>query len=141
MIKIKTPDISDAYAISALMESLGYQDTQRFIEQKISRLLTHPDSVLLTAVTGDTILGVISLHFIPQIALDGDFCRISYFCVSAESRSSGIGALLETKAVEVAKKRGCDRIEVHCHSRRTEAHRFYFRQGYAESPKYLCKSL
>jgi hypothetical protein len=32
-------------------------------------------------------------------------------------------------------------MEVHCHSRRSEAHRFYARQGYIESPKYLMKML
>jgi len=44
----------------------------------------------------------------------------------------------------------CDRIEVHCHQRRTEvhchqrrtdAHRFYERQGYTDSSKYLIKTL
>lgn len=56
-------------------------------------------------------------------------------------RGVGIGAALEARATELAKARGCDRIEVHCHSRRVDAHRFYFRQGYSESPKYLVKSL
>lgn len=31
--------------------------------------------------------------------------------------------------------------ELHCHSRRKQAHKFYNRQGYAESPKYLIKML
>ncbi|WP_139803611.1 GNAT family N-acetyltransferase, partial [Cronobacter sakazakii] len=82
-----------------------------------------------------------SLHFIPQLALKGDFCRISYFCVSSNARSKGIGRLLESEGETLARARGCDRIEVHCHSRRSDAHRFYYRQGYTESPKYLCKSL
>lgn len=53
----------------------------------------------------------------------------------------GIGALLESQAVKVAHQRGSDRIEVHCHSRRVDAHRFYDRQGYVDSPRYLLKSL
>jgi hypothetical protein len=48
---------------------------------------------------------------------------------------------LEAKAVEVAQRRECDRIEVHCQSRRTVAPGFYKRQGYQESPKYLVKRL
>ena len=90
---------------------------------------------------GGALLGVLSLHFIPQLALEGDFCRISYFCVSSNARSKGIGRLLESEGEALARARGCDRIEVHCHSRRSDAHRFYYRQGYTESPKYLCKSL
>lgn len=141
MIEIKAPNIGDAPAISALLESLGYPGTQLFIEKRVTQLLFHQDAALLVAVNAGHIRGVISLHFIPQIALAGDFCRISYFCVSEESRGCGIGALLEEKAVAIAVQRGCDRIEVHCNVRRVDAHRFYYRKGYVDSPKYLFKSL
>lgn len=141
MIEIKTPSISDASEIAKLMESLGYPGTELFMEKRIDELLSHKDEALFVAVKKGQVLGVISLHFIPQLALAGDFCRISYFCVSSQSRSKGIGALLEKKAVEVAKERGCNRIEVHCNERRTRAHLFYHKQGYIESPKYLCKLL
>ena len=56
-------------------------------------------------------------------------------------RGKGIGREIEEYCVDVAKNRRCDRIEVHCHSRRLDAHRFYFRQGYIESPKYLMKKI
>ena len=55
-------------------------------------------------------------------------------------RGSGVGRALEEAAAALALGRGCDRIEVHCHERRADAHRFYYRQGYEESPKYLMKS-
>lgn len=89
----------------------------------------------------EPVVGVIGLHFISQLADLGDYCRITYFCVSPHCRSQGTGAALEAQAVDLARARGCDRIEVHCHSRRTQAHQFYYRQGYTESPKYLIKSL
>ena len=47
----------------------------------------------------------------------------------------------EREACRLAVKRGCDRIELHCHARRTNAHGFYARLGYTESPKYFVKSL
>ena len=87
------------------------------------------------------ILGFLSLHFIPQIALEADFARISYFAVDNDARSNGIGRQLEETATRLARDRGCELIEVHCHSRRTRAHDFYRRQGYEESPKYLIKRL
>ena len=111
------------------------------MQKRLTQLLSHQDEVLLVAVDDGKVVGVISLHFIPQLALVGDFCRISYFCVSEASRGAGIGALLEARAVAVAQQRGCDRIEVHSHARRTDAHRFYYRQGYLDSPKYLIRSL
>jgi GNAT superfamily N-acetyltransferase len=141
MIEIKEPNICHASEISALLISLGYPETERFIEKRIAQFLSRDDEVLLVAIEDGAVIGIISLHFIPQLALAGDFCRICYFCIKKEYRGKGIGAMLELRTVEMAKERGCDRIEVHCHSRRVDAHRFYYQQGYLESPKYLCKLL
>ncbi|AXX02039.1 N-acetyltransferase [Cronobacter sakazakii] len=141
MITTRTATPADATAISALLTELDYLDTAHFIDQRLAELLVHPDERVLVAEEDGALLGVLSLHFIPQLALKGDFCRISYFCVSSNARSKGIGRLLESEGEALARARGCDRIEVHCHSRRSNAHRFYYRQGYTESPKYLCKSL
>ncbi|MGD1855122.1 MAG: GNAT family N-acetyltransferase [Leptolyngbyaceae cyanobacterium] len=140
-ITIRTAHESDAEIISQLLASLDYSETQPFIRDRITQLLANPDATLLVATIDAHVIGVLSLHFIPQLALAGDFCRISYFCVDESVRGAGIGAALEVRAAELALSRGCDRIEVHCHSRRVGAHRFYARQGYVESPKYLAKSL
>lgn len=141
MIEIKAPGLADAHAISALLDALGYPGTEAFIERRIAQLIAHPDESLLVAVDDGEVIGVISLHFIPQLALSGDICRISYLCVSERARSQGVGAMLEECAVSLARQRGCDRIELHCHERRADAHRFYYRHHYVESPKYLYKTL
>ncbi|ALM86166.1 GNAT family N-acetyltransferase [Bordetella sp. N] len=141
LVEIRTPSVADAPVIAQLLASLGYPGTESFIEQRIAQLVAHPDEAVLGAWKDSVLLGIISLHFIPQLALVGDFCRISYFCVSEQARGEGIGALLESEAVSLARERGCDRIELHCHSRRVDAHRFYLRQGYEDSPKYFFKSL
>ena len=141
MLNIRPLQASDADVVSKLLTTLGYAGTQPFIHSRIAQLLAHPDAELLVATHGDAVVGLISLHFIPQLALAGDFCRISYFCVDETTRGTGIGTALESYTAELAKARGCDRIEVHCHSRRVDAHRFYRRQGYIESPKYFAKSL
>ncbi|HYD81982.1 MAG TPA: GNAT family N-acetyltransferase [Paucimonas sp.] len=141
MIEIRNARLADTAAIATLLTALDYPGTESFIAAKVAQQLEHPDARLLVAAEGDAVLGFISLHFIPQIALAGDFCRISYFCVDGNARSRGVGAMLEARAEELARERGCDRIELHCHARRVQAHRFYFRQGYEESPKYLMKPL
>ncbi len=132
--------LADAAEIVRLLAQLGYPGASDFIEERIAQLLSHPDSLLLVALDdAGNLVGFVSAHFIPQIAFAGDFCRISYLCVDEQSRSLGIGRQLEEKIVELANGRRCDRIEVHCHERRDCAHRFYFRQGYLEDPKYLLK--
>ncbi|GGA95161.1 GNAT family N-acetyltransferase [Puia dinghuensis] len=133
---------ADAPGISRLLTQLEYPGTERFITTRLATLLAHPDEVFLVwAEPANHILAFLSLHFIPQIALEGDFARISYFAVDESARSLGIGQQLEAEATRLAKERGCALLEVHCHTRRTRAHAFYHRQGYEESPKYLIKKL
>ncbi|MEA5471294.1 GNAT family N-acetyltransferase [Spirulina sp. 06S082] len=138
---IREAIIDDAPIIAILLDQLGYPNAEAFIITKVHQQLSHPDTLLLVAEKDKQVLGFINLHFIPQLALGGDFCRISYFCISENARGLGLGRKLLERAETEAKARGCDRLEVHCHSRRKLAHRFYRQQGYQESPKYLLKML
>ncbi|MBD2108123.1 GNAT family N-acetyltransferase [Nodosilinea sp. FACHB-13] len=138
-MQIRPGEVRDSVAIAALLTALDYPVTPDFVVHSLQRQLTHADAAVLVAVEQDAVVGLISLHFIPQLALPGDFCRISYFCVDPAARGQGVGAALETEASKLAWARGCNRIEVHCHNRRAQTHRFYYRQGYVESPKYLVK--
>ncbi|HEY8607658.1 MAG TPA: GNAT family N-acetyltransferase [Noviherbaspirillum sp.] len=138
---IRGANPADGPAIAGLLAALGYPGTAGHVATSIDRLLAHPDAGLLVAEEQGAVIGFVSLHFIPQIAMEGDFCRISYFCVAEAARGRGIGAKLEEAVVALASGRGCDRIELHSHARREQAHRFYARQGYEESPKYLMKRL
>lgn len=140
---IRLAQAADAESISRLLTQLEYPGTESFIASRLATLLADPAETFLVWAepAGNQILAFLSLHFIPQIALKGDFARISYFAVDATTRSRGIGAQLEAEATRLARERGCALIEVHCHTRRTRAHEFYARQGFEESPKYLIKRL
>lgn len=138
---IRTATLADSEKIQDLLAQMDYPDTGHFIRKKIETLLAHPDEALLVYEETGEVLAFISIHFIPQLALEGDFARISYFAVDATARSKGIGKEMEACCVALARERNCDRIELHSHFRRTKAHQFYDRQGYAEVPKYYVKSL
>lgn len=140
-VQIREATVADADRIADLLTQMGYPGTECFIRDKIVQLKTHPDAELLVATEDDKVLGFISIHFIPQIALLGSFARISYFCVEEKDRGKGIGTHLEAYCERLARERGCDRIELHCDNRRKKAHHFYYRRGYEESPKYLMKML
>jgi GNAT superfamily N-acetyltransferase len=152
MIRLAKP--ADGPAIESLLQQLGYSDTGGFLVQKLERMLDDPDERVLVYETeapqhgkhGATdaqplVVAFVSMHFIPQLGLAGDFARISYFAVDGRFRNNGIGQEMEEYIVALARERQCDRIEVHCHWQRGDAHRFYFRQGYEEAPKYLIKRL
>lgn len=85
-MQVRSAVQSDSAAIAELLVSLGYPGTELFMDEKIRQLLSHPDASLFVAVEGASVLGFVSLHFIPQIALEGDFCRISYFCVFRDGK-------------------------------------------------------
>lgn len=138
---IRKAKVDDWKTICELLNQLDYHNTESFMKEKIETLLKHPDEELLVYETSGKIIAFISIHFFPQLALKGDFARISYFAVDSTIRSKGVGREMEEYCTDLAKKRSCDRIEVHCHSRRKDAHRFYSRQGFNESPKYFVKML
>ncbi|MRT04195.1 GNAT family N-acetyltransferase [Ewingella americana] len=130
---------ADAPIVTQLLTDLDYPNDSQDVAVRIVSMANNPDSRLLLAEEQGTVVGFISLHFIPQIALAGEFCRISYLCVSDASRGGGIGQKLVDEAERLSIERGCDRMEVHSHSRRVRAHQFYARAEYEESPKYLIK--
>jgi len=132
---------TDADAMELMLDQLGYPGTSAFIREKITMFNMREDARLLLAELDGKSVGLISIHFIPQLALRGDFARISYFVVEAASRNKGVGNAIGKQLEALARARGCDRIEVHCHARRTEAHRFYLELGYTESPVYFIKKL
>ncbi|HEV9037274.1 MAG TPA: GNAT family N-acetyltransferase [Puia sp.] len=139
-MSIRPATIGDGAAISRLLTQLDYPGTEEFVEARLATMLQDPAEVLL--VWDDPgVKGFVSLHFIPMIGVGKDFAQISYLIVDDDTRSEGIGRRLEETVTRIARERGCDRIIVHCDSRRIRAHAFYLRQGFEESPKYLIKRL
>ncbi|UNK53503.1 GNAT family N-acetyltransferase [Rahnella aceris] len=138
---IREGTVQDAPVLAQLLGDLDYPNRSEAIAERVAKMAVNPDSRLLVAETEGQAVGFISLHFIPQIALAGEFCRISYLCVSDHARGSGIGQKLLDEAERLAADRGSDRMEVHSHTRRVRAHTFYARAQYEESPKYLLKKL
>lgn len=138
---IRTAKVEDAEVIAKLLAQLDYAETLSFLPQRIQELIEHPDAMLFLYELEGDVVALLSLHFIPQIALLGSFLRISYFVVDEKVRSHKIGSKFEALAVKIAKEKGCNRLEVHCHERRKDAHRFYEKHGYSESPKYFVKHI
>ena len=138
---IRPATVEDAYVIEKLLAELGYTDTSSFISTRINELSKHPDAMLFLYELEGSPVALLSLHIIPQIALFGSFLRISYFIVEENARSLKIGSELEAFATHIAQEKGSDRIEVHCHERRKDAHRFYEQHGYVESSKYYVKQI
>ncbi|WP_461311926.1 GNAT family N-acetyltransferase [Acinetobacter sp. GN11] len=140
-MNIRAAKLEDSQAICDLLKQMGYPQPLTLIQEKFEILNNDPNSQILIAEEKGKICGFLSLYFIPQIALQGDFAKICYLCVDENMRSKGVGHLLVQEAERLAKQRGCDRMELHSGEQRTLAHQFYLREGYVDAPKYFRKPL
>jgi len=138
---IRQATLKDAGIIRTLLEQLRYPTDPGFIEQQLPKMLAHSDHEILVCELERVVVAFMSIHFVPQIALAGDFAIVSYLCVDEAVRGKGIGTEMNKYAEWIARKRGCDRIQLHSSIWRTEAHQFYLAQGYEEYPLYFSKAL
>ncbi|MCG9515086.1 GNAT family N-acetyltransferase [Acinetobacter pittii] len=140
-MNIRFAKSEDTQTICDLLKQMGYLQPLALIQEKFELLNNDSNSKILVAEEEDKICGFLSLYFIPQIALQGDFAKICYLCVDEKMRSKGVGHLLVQEAERLARQRGCDRMELHSGMQRSLAHQFYLREGYIEAPKYFRKAL
>ena len=140
-MSVRKATLADSHAIEKLLDQLDYPGTGDFLLQKMEIVINNPLEELLVYEQDGAVVAFMVLEFLPQLGLRGDIARIGYFAVDRDCRSKGVGREMEEYCERLAIEKKCDRIEVHCHERRKDAHRFYYRQGYFESPKYLMKPL
>jgi glucosamine-phosphate N-acetyltransferase len=84
----------------------------------------------LCACLGEKIIGFGTLMIRDCLWLQGDVGYICDLVVDQEHRGTGIGTALVERAIEIARQRGCRRVELDSGFHRTEAHRFYERRGF-----------
>ncbi|QNW97151.1 GNAT family N-acetyltransferase [Acinetobacter seifertii] len=140
-MNIRLAQSQDTEAICHLLEQMGYSQPLGLVQEQFQKLSEDPNAITLVAADDSHVYGVLSLYFIPQIALKGDFAKICYLCVDQNIRRKGVGHLLMQQAERLAKQRGCDRMELHSGILRPLAHQFYLKEGYVEAPKYFRKAL
>lgn len=138
---IRDATYKDAPEIKLLLEALGYIGNVSLIIHQLDLLFGHKDHQIFVYEMNKEVVGFISVHFLPQLAFDGELVLISFLSVDETVRDHGIGKALEQHVVTVARKRKCDRIQVHCLERRTREHGFFAQLGYEEYPKYFSKQL
>ncbi|MCX4962027.1 GNAT family N-acetyltransferase [Streptomyces virginiae] len=83
---------------------------------------------------GEVVLGCLQLTYIPGLGRNGqERALVEAVRIRADRRGSGLGAELMRLATERARVRGCGLIQLTSNKRRTAAHRFYERLGFARS--------
>jgi GNAT superfamily N-acetyltransferase len=100
------------------------------------------DNALFVAVDGGEVIGTFQITLIPSLTSRGALrAKLESVQVRSDRRSQGIGARMIAFAEEAAKARGAAVLELTSNKRRTDAHRFYERLGYARSHEGFKKPL
>jgi GNAT superfamily N-acetyltransferase len=90
-----------------------------------------PDQRLIVAIEGDRLVGTLQLSFIPGLSKKGAWRgQIEGVRVVADRRGAGIGAQLIDWAVAQCRAKGCRTVQLTTDKSRSDAHRFYERQGF-----------
>ncbi|MFG2975098.1 GNAT family N-acetyltransferase [Streptomyces sp. NPDC048331] len=87
-----------------------------------------------SGAAGEVVLGCLQLTYVPGLGQNGqERALVEAVRIRADRRGSGLGAELMRLAAERARERGCGLVQLTSNKRRTAAHRFYERLGFARS--------
>ncbi|MHB1088803.1 MAG: GNAT family N-acetyltransferase, partial [Acidimicrobiales bacterium] len=86
---------------------------------------------VLVAVAGTEVVGVCQLIVFPHFQHTGGWCgELESVHVRSDMRGRGVGAMMLSRAEELARERGCYRLQLTSRNVRRDAHRFYLQNGY-----------
>ena len=76
---IRSATNADHVAISNLLTQLGYPGTEDFLPINLEKMLSQQQSRVLVYEDEGIVEGFIAIDFLTQLAVKGDFIRISCF--------------------------------------------------------------
>lgn len=139
-VTIRPATAADQSAVIALMEQLfeapgrpppGY--TPERGRTGFRSAVEKPDADVLLAFDGDQLIGLASVYVDIISIRYGPRCWLQDLVVRNDQRRRGIGRMLLDAATDWARAHGCTHLELGSGSGRTDAHRFYLREGMTQS--------
>ena len=98
------------------------------------RFESNSDAAVMVAELDGEVVGTFSLTFLANLSNGGrDVAQIESVHVAEALRGQRIGEAILRWAIDASKARGCFRLQLTSDKRRTDAHRFYRRLGFAQS--------
>lgn len=137
-IKIKNSEIQDFNQVFLLLNQLWQNKelNKNNLKNVFKKGLTSKNEIYLCAEVNNKIIGFCSLairNSLWQEACMGHICEL---IVHKDYRKNKIGTKLIYKISDIAKKRGCKKIELDSAFKRKKAHIFYKKLGF-ENRAYL----
>ena len=129
-LNIRQAHISDAPVIAKLSGQLGYPTTISQASIRLAQLLNQKDqAILVSEIEQDNIVGW--LHIFGAHRVESDpFAEIGGLVVDEAYRGYGVGKQLLKAACQWAEDKGFHTLRVRSNVIRSNAHRFYQREGF-----------
>lgn len=130
---------TDVPAVAALFGQLGYPTGAQALRARADAGARDAATQVLVAEADGRVAGVLSMHVFAPWHVATRWALVSALVVDESARGGGAGAALLAAAELRAREAGCSHVELSSNERRTRAHAFYERQGYAEVRKRFVK--
>ena len=93
-----------------------------------------PRQLLVVAEIGGVVVGTLQVTFIPYLTHRGSSrALIEGVRIDSSQRGGGVGRQMVAWAIEEARQRGCQMVQLTTDKRRTEARRFYESLGFTST--------
>ncbi|MGW1773038.1 N-acetyltransferase family protein [Streptomyces sp. NPDC002104] len=103
-------------------------------ERAFAAITADPRNEMLVLEEDGDLVGCLQLTYVPGLGQGGrERALVEAVRIRADRRGGGLGARLMELAADRARARGCGLMQLTSNKRRTAAHRFYERLGYARS--------
>lgn len=120
--------------LGASRDGIRTDEDRRRYERAFAAIDDDPAHLLVIGRLDGAAVATLQLIVTPSLARRGSFrAVIESVRVASGLRSQGIGAALVRWAVEEARRRGCDMVQLTSDKQRQDAHRFYERLGFERS--------
>ena len=131
-VRVRAAEPSDAAAVSALSAELGYPADVAEMRARLERLCGSREHGVFVACDDQAVLGWIHVSVVEHLQADAR-AEIGGLVVAETARNRRIGAQLVARAEAWAREHGLGTILVRSQIKRADAHRFYLREGYAQT--------
>jgi GNAT superfamily N-acetyltransferase len=129
-INIRDARPGDEAALAGLAAQLGYATTAETVAERIVKYYGNPEERVIVAELGGGVVAWTSASLVDHFYTPR-CVEISGLVVDASLRGQGIGAALLGEVKRWAAELGVPNVRLRANVIRTEAHRFYERQGFA----------
>lgn len=135
---VRLATTGDAEHLHTLLAQLGYDRSSDALREFLSQ---PSETQVLVATEGERVIGLLALAIRHQFHQPAPTASVEALVVDEATRSRGVGHELMETACAQAAAAGASLVEVHSSFGRTDAHRFYEREGFVSQSRYFRREL